>query len=256
MSDQTNTTAGGLRQPAKRGRPRKDERSSGPENGSIELAGGNEEPVSGTEGTDATESAPLGKPATGGYTPIDPLSIASDGDNGDRPRRGRKAGGKNKPKEETVSNLSALLKIERLLVTTCFFLGNVLESPELHISESEAAEVSDALKELSKHYPIGMSEKSIAWVNFSFAIGGVFGPKVVAIYKRPRPRMVPTPIRPVEAPPITRKAPEPGPYAAAPATDGMLNGLANPVSGEGLTPEHAQVPSQMWNQPGDIQDID
>ncbi len=126
-----------------------------------------------------------------------------------------------------------------------------MEAPELHLEEAEAAEVSEALKELSKHYPIGMSEKTIAWVNFSFAVGGVFGPKVVAIYKRPRPRRVPTPIREVPKP----AEPAPGPYAVD-MPSGPVNGLANPVTGAGAKPEEALTPSQMWNQPGTIEDTD
>lgn len=241
MPDTTKPNDGGLGNPAKRGRPRKIESDNGTPNGSSELAGGNAEPISRIESV-ASPSA-----GSGGYTPIDPIAVTAasgNNDNGDRPRRGRKPGGKNRPKEEAVSNLSALLKIERLLVTTCFFLGNIAECPELHLDEAEAAEISEALKELSKHYPIGMSEKKIAWINFSFAVGGVFGPKVVAIYKRPakpRPQLAPTPIR--EAAPM-----EQGPYT---------NGLdaTAPIITQ-TAPEAAKVPSEMWDQGGDIQDAE
>lgn len=184
MPNETGTTAGGLGKPSKRGRPSKADSSNGSGVGVAEHAGGVAEPAERIENAKQPEPEPA---RPGGFIPIDPLTVSPDAGsgNGDRPRRGRKAGGKNRPKEETVQNLSSLLKIERLLVTGCFFLGNIASCPELHINESEAAEVSDALKELSKHYPIGMSEKTIAWVNFSFAVGGVFGPKIVAIVNRP-----------------------------------------------------------------------
>jgi hypothetical protein len=228
MPDTVITNDGGLGAPAKRGRPRKIESSGSPGNGSQESAGGNAEPVSGVEGP--ASSGPNG----GGFTPIDPIAITAAGgdDNGDQPRRGRgrPKGSRKAAKEETVQNLSALLKIERLLVTSCFFMGNLLSAPELHIDEAEAAEIGEALKELSKHYPIGMSEKTIAWVNFSFAVGGVFGPKIQAIYKRPkpkRPQLEPTPIRTaaveVPAPTIPVAAPHPMEGAPEPPEEDLVN---------------------------------
>lgn len=241
MPDTIRPIDGGLGEPAKRGRPRKIEPNSSIGDGGEKPSGGNAEPVSGIE-----SAATAAERIPSGFVPIDPLNPPDNGSNGDRPRRGRKPGGKNRPKEEAVQNLSGLLKLERLLVTGCFFLGNIASAPELYLEESEAAEISEALKELSRHYPIGMSEKTIAWVNFSFAVGGVFGPKVMAISKRPKPQRVPTPIR--EAPKAQ------GPSNDAP--HGMVNGLANPVTGVGEGLETAKVPSQMWNQPGDIEDVD
>lgn len=208
---------GGLGKPARV--KRNASSGSGSEVRPSELPGGDAEPTSGIESSPA-------KPEheSSGFTPIDPIALsARNDDNGDQPRRGRgrPKGSRKAAKEETVQNLSSLLKIERLLVTTCFLMGNVLGAPELHIDELEAAEIGDALKELSKHYPIGMSEKTIAWVNFSFATAGVFGPKIKAIYERPKPQRVrvePTPISrsaadevksPVAAPHPMEGAPEP-----------------------------------------------
>jgi len=174
MSEPNKPADGGLGKPAKQ-RQRNANPNSGIENGTSKLPGGNEEPSSRIEG------AASSNPGSGGFTPIDPIALTSSGgsdDNADQPRRGRgrPKGSRTKAKEETVQNLSALVKIERLLMTSCFFMGNILSAPELHIDEAEAAEIADAIKELSKHYPIGMSEKTIAWVNFSFATAGVFGP--------------------------------------------------------------------------------
>lgn len=165
---------------------------------------------------------------------VDPLNLPADsggaGDHQPR-RRGRPRGSVNK-KEEAVSNLTALLKIERLLATGCFFLGNIASAPELYITEAEAAEVGEALKELSKHYPIGMSEKTIAWVNLSFAVGGVFGPKIVAVYKR----------RPVKTNRETIRS-----------VKTESNGIStSPMVG----PELAKTPSEMWPQTGDIEEVE
>jgi len=231
MPDEIRPGDGGLGSPAKRGRgrPRKD---GSPVNGSEKPAGGDEEFTGGVE-------------RLNGHAVTDPLDLPAESGSGDadagsdrpRKRRARKDGAREK--EEATQNLAALLKIERLLVTGCFFLGNIANAPELHITEAEAAEIGDALKELSRHYPLGMSEKKIAWINFSFAVGGVFSPKIVAIYRRPKrpgPERVVTPIR----------------EAAAAGTPVREPGPMNPVTGAGVGPEAAKVPSQMWNQPGDI----
>jgi len=164
-----------------------------------------------------------------GFSVVNPLDIIDTGTGADQPViRTKRKYTKRGQKEEAVSNLTALLKIERLLVTGCFFLGNLASAPELYISEAEAAEIGDALKELSKHYPIGMSEKSIAWVNLTFAVGGVFGPKVMAIYRRPV----------VNKPVVAKREPV------------ASNGIPMPPM---ATPETAKVPSEMWPQSGDIE---
>ncbi len=235
MSDESKPSNGGLDQPAKRGRPRKDAASSGSLSGSEKLTGGNAEPVEGIE-------------RINGHAVTDPLDLpepipGADDLGSDRPRKRRARKTRTDEKEETVQNLASLLKIERLLVTGCFFLGNIAQAPELHITEAEASEIGEALKDLSKHYPIGMSEKTIAWVNFSFAVGGVFGPKIVAISRRPKR---PGPQRVVD---ISTKAapaqptPQPPPMASSP-----INGTAAATK--------ATTPSQMWNQPGDIEDTE
>lgn len=222
MSIENKPADGGLGKPARVKR----NASSGPgsEVRPSELPGGDAEPTSGIESSPAKPER-----ESSGFTPINPIELTGSDDNGDQPRRGRgrPKGSRKAAKEETVQNLSSLLKIERLLVTTCFFMGNILSAPELHIDESEAAEIGDAIKELSKHYPIGMSEKTIAWVNFSFATAGVFGPKIKAIYERPQPQRVriePTPIRPAAEPPAPPvAAPHPMEGAPEPPEEDLVN---------------------------------
>ena len=236
MPDEPKPGDGGLNQPAKRGRPRKDAASSGSLSGSEKPTGGNAEPVERVErinGHAVTDPLDLPEPVPG----------AEDLGN-DRPRNRRTRKTRTDEIEETVQNLASLLKSERLLVTGCFFLGNSAQAPELHITEAEASEIGEALKDLSKHYPIGMSEKAIAWVNFSFAVGGVFGPKIVAISRRPKR---PGPQRVVDI--STKAAPaQPTPPASAAMASSPINGTAAATK--------ATTPSQMWNQPGDIEDTE
>lgn len=250
MPNEAGTTAGGLGQPSKRGRPRKTEPDNGIADGATEHAGRDAEPIGGVEATSTANSGPE-------FDIADPRNV-SGGDGGDKPRRGRKPGGKNRAKEEAVPNLNlSSAKIEDLLITACFFLGNSASCPEIYATEEEAKKVADAYREFAKYHSVGITEKRLSEINMIIAAGAFGGPRVMAWWRskpKPlRPRLEPTPIRsePVAATSATQQS---GPYAAAPA--GMVNGLANPVDGTGLTPEQAQTPSQMWNQPGDIQEID
>ena len=228
MPESTGVVNGGLGAPAARRRERKSSEGAGVIDGDQKPERGTAEPQRGTESA-------IGEP----FKLIDPLDIPTDtgAGSGSQPRRrGRPAGSRNK-KEDAVSNLSSLLKIERLLTTGCFFLGNIASCPELYISEEESKEISEALKELAKFYPIGMSEKAIAWVNFSFAVGGVFGPKAIAIYQRPpKPR--------VQRMERTEAGPSHPVYGGA-----STNGIPEPPM---ATPETAKVPSEMWPQSGDL----
>jgi hypothetical protein len=246
MPDEVRASDGGLGAPAKRGRPRKGERSSEPENGNIELARGDEEPVERTEDR---------KFSSGEFTPIDPLSSPPSGGDSDRPRRGRKPGGRNRPKEkeETISNLSSLASVKEILQTSALFLAGFTNEAKFEMADEQADKITAAIERLCVLYPVGLSEKRLAWINLTFALGGWAGPGVVAMWQRPpkpKPRVLPTPIRDVkpEASPM-----EPGPYAT-PGVNGLAGsaGLADPITGAGATPETAKNPSQMWNQPGDI----
>jgi hypothetical protein len=197
MSDTVRPIDGGLGAAAKRGRPRKDGTSPGVSDGNQNTPAGISVATERVEGT-SEGGAPR-------FAIIDPLDIPPDagggdggGDSGAR-KRGRPRG--KRPKEEAVSNLSELLKVERLLVTACFFLGNIASAPELYCSPEEAKEVSEAFAEFAKHHSVGLTEKRISEVNLAFAVAGVFGPKVVVLWRRPKasgPRRV-ADIRPIQA---------------------------------------------------------
>jgi hypothetical protein len=126
-------------------------------------------------------------------------------------------------------------------------LAAIANTPELEMSADQAAKIQSATLELAKLYPIGMSEKTLAWCNFSLAVGGWAGPGVIAWWRHPpppKPQRVPTPIREAT-----------GTSEAVPAPGQAIQGL--PTVGPGTHgPDAAQVPSQMWSQPGDIADED
>ena len=249
MQDTTGRSDAGLGKPSRKRRGA-DISVPGAIDGIAESPGGKPESASGVESSAGERSA---------FPVIDPLDIPADAGSGDgsgsadqpRKRRGRKPGGHNKSKEtEAVSNLSSLLKIEKILISSAFFLSNIAAAPELLMEPEQAQDIREAIEELARLYPIGISEKKVAWTNFIFAVGGWAGPGLVAMYKRPskpRPMVVPTPIRDQKE------------RTTAPAEDhpsGMVNGLASPITGVGLDPASAKTPSQMWNQPGDIDPAD
>lgn len=119
-------------------------------------------------------------------------------------------------------------------------LAAVADAPELKMTPERAAEIREATEELARLYPVGISEKKVAWVNFSFAVGGYVGPAVLAIWNRPvapRPQVVPRPIRPEGA---SQQAPQ----------------EIVPVGLPAVGPVKVEVPSDLWNQPGDTHDDD
>jgi len=111
-------------------------------------------------------------------------------------RRGRKPGSTNKPREtETSSNLIA--NLESLLLSIHFMCANIVGVSELEIDPSEAKRLSDAIKNVSKHYAVTMDPRKLAIVELCCAAGGIYGPRAIAIIKKPRatsqqgPKLVP-----------------------------------------------------------------
>jgi len=238
MPDTLKPNDGGLGSPAKRGRPRKTEPNNGAGNGATEHAGGNAEPV------ERIESAPEPERSAGGFTPIDPLNLDNAGGS-DRPRRGRKPGGRNRPKQEEAvpANITSL-KLEDLLVTLCFFAGNASDCPEIYATQEEAEKVGEAYREFCKFHAAVISEKRMSEINFAIACGAFGIPRVRAWWKskpvKLKPRLEPTPIRNDSA----AETPEPGPY---------VNGVAaqHPEPGPIQQAAKAQVSSQLWPEGGE-----
>lgn len=51
---------------------------------------------------------------------------------------------------------------------------------EIELSEEEAGKLSQASKEVLKHYPLGVSEKTLAWVNLAIVGGSIYGTRFMA----------------------------------------------------------------------------
>ena len=51
---------------------------------------------------------------------------------------------------------------------------------ELELEEDEARKLSNASKEVLRYYPIGMSDKALAWVNLGVVACGIYGTRIMA----------------------------------------------------------------------------
>lgn len=231
MSSEARQDVGGLGAPAKRGRPRKDTAGAGNPNGDAEPSGGTAEPTEGIERP--TERIKVIDPFNTSDSTDEPGIDAPGSSDQPRKRRGRKP--KSEQKEEAIQNLNSLLKIEQILVSSAFFMGNILAAPEFHMSEQQSVEIAEALRDIARLYPVGVSEKTIAWINLSFAVGGWAGPALVAVAKRPRPQRVPTPIRQTPEASVRGTAPRPPEPPPAAAVEEVIN--------------KAAVPSELWIEP-------
>lgn len=63
-------------------------------------------------------------------------------------------------------------------------IAGLAKCPELELDEGEAKKVTAALDRLAAHYNVQPTETQKVWMNFAGAIGSVYGPRGVAVYKR------------------------------------------------------------------------
>lgn len=151
----------------------------------------------GSAGTDSLEigatitATPTAAPGTPGDT-INGFPVASaPGDTGSTytvpGKRGRhkldcscdkcrtRKAGQNSPVVKSLAN------IEGLLYSVHCMGAVLLQVPELEVSKEEAAKLADAIKEVAKYYPIGISDKAAAWTNLIFVAGGMYGKRVIDV---------------------------------------------------------------------------
>lgn len=59
-----------------------------------------------------------------------------------------------------------------------------LNAPELMLDEKEAKQIATATAEVARHYNVSVDPKTLAWMQFGWAVSCVYGPRVVAIVMR------------------------------------------------------------------------
>jgi len=178
-----------------------------------------------TERTGTAERSPNGNVGSSIPTlsPIDIGAGRSAGDNGadtGARRRGRPPGSKNRTSAaEEKTSPGSLESIEEILLSIHIGVAIFAGAPELTLTPEEAKRFSTAFQRVAKFYPTNLNPKMLAWINLAAVIGGIEGPKIMAIYNRTtQPRKAPViPIRETPskaATGTTGPVPTPGPIRA------------------------------------------
>jgi hypothetical protein len=97
-----------------------------------------------------------------------------------RKRRGRPAGSQTKTQREIQADVKG---IEALLVSFHGMASFFLKTPELQMSNEEAAMLANGLMNVKKHYPHVeiMDPKQLAWAQLAGIAMGIYGTRFVAI---------------------------------------------------------------------------
>jgi hypothetical protein len=169
--------------------------------------------------------------AIGGFATISPAELRTP-DTGDATgkRRGRPRGSKNRTQEDKPQG-NLIESVESLLLSVHFMAAKLLEIEELELDADEAKRLSNALKKVAEFYPVAISPKRLALAELAIAAGTVYGPRAVALYKKPPKK--PGPVRVIQPP-----AP-PGHSSSGTAVQPPQRPAAGP-----------RVPSEMWTQDG------
>ena len=137
-----------------------------------------------------------------GVETIDPGGSGGGGGSQPRNRGGRPKGSKGKPKRhyaprqqqppprvEPVSYPAArekealrknLADLTGVILVAHATMASLVNIREIELSEDEAKKLSEASKEVLKHYPVGLSDKTLAWVNLAVIAGGIYGTRAWA----------------------------------------------------------------------------
>jgi hypothetical protein len=82
---------------------------------------------------------------------------------------------------------------------------------EFELEEDEARKLSNASKEVLRYYPIGMSDKALAWTNLAVVACGIYGTRIMAYSVRRaaerRARIVTLPSSGTASPPGSQPQP-------------------------------------------------
>lgn len=130
-----------------------------------------------------------------------------------------------------------LADLTGVLLTVHSVLAALTRIQELELEEEEARKLANASKEVLKHYPLGLSDKNLAWVNLAVVACGIYGTRLMAFSMRKaaekRARIVTLPggpMGPAEAP-------------HGPTVSAKPNGVPN-IRLDDLTPAWMSIPPE------------
>jgi hypothetical protein len=152
-----------------------------------------------------------------GFDSVSPFDIIDNGpertdssSSGQPRRRGRPPGSRNRNTAQEKATPNLIADFESLLLSVHFMGAKILSIPEMEIDAEESKKLSDAIKNVAKHYAVNIDPKKLAWAQLAAAAGGIYVPRFIAASKRqpkqPGPVLVPKSdakpgAQPINAPP-------------------------------------------------------
>lgn len=73
------------------------------------------------------------------------------------------------------------MDISDVLYSMHLMIAAGLKVPELEIDKDEAKKLGDAINEVAKHYTVEFDPKHVAVFNLCMVVGGIYGPRALAI---------------------------------------------------------------------------
>ena len=102
--------------------------------------------------------------------------------------------------------------------------------PELELDQDEAKRYADATQNLMKHYDHKINPKVMAWLQFSCVVGGIYGPRAVAVYKRMESETVRKPDpQPINAPRPAQEQPRVSKPWSETTPSELFGGMSAPI---------------------------
>lgn len=192
---------------------------------------GKAEDTNGDQKSTARNTEPAGRTQNvAGFPVIDPFDLPANNDTGiiTRPRRGRPPGSRNRAgdggtaattKTEAPANRGSLESIKDVLFSLHMMGAQLTGLKSLEITKEQSEKLADAIKNVAKHYPVGLTEKQMAWANLAIVAGGIYIPPMVETIrgvKKDTPKPGPVLVRnqtpqPTPAQPQQQGPPQPPP---------------------------------------------
>lgn len=157
---------------------------------------GTSEPVGGTVGADGAVAGTGGSGqhsvadelAAAGFTIIEPAALGdgagsnsgSGNDTAEQPakRRGRKPGSRNANGKTQALDING---VEAILFSAHTILATIVKTPEIALDQIEARQMAEAIGNVSRHYDIAATQKTLDWANLIMAAGMIYGTRLYAI---------------------------------------------------------------------------
>jgi len=142
-----------------------------------------------------------------GFIVIDPAARNSGRSGGDDSGTGNDTGskrGRGRPRGTAQTGASkasdtaslAGLDIKDILLNIHMMLSVWTGLPEMALEEAEAKRLETAIKKVSRHYPVNISQKHVDLSYLVYTIGTIYGTRAVAIYAAKRKSGSTPPVNP------------------------------------------------------------